>query len=411
MESSVLAGRYRIFSAAYLALMLIAMIGIGLHATGTLTEWILGDWLINYEGGFVRRGLTGQVILLLSRALHVSPLLVVVVIALVAYLVVYWAVWKLLANSSWKLWVMVSFLSPALVGFTVAARGGFHKDVLYLVSLAVLLVMLMRKDVKGWVLAVYLTVACTVCILSHEPLFVYLPYVLAALAIGVGEIKRVAAIALIPMIVVLASFYAVAKYHGDTNTVTAVCDSLGKENARVCIGSVGNLSHSSAYARQETIDDSTHFHYYRVYPALGLFALIPLVMGFADLWKTPGLRRDLKLLAGTAAISFVMSLTLFYYATDWGRWIYMHLFSLFLILLFLDNRRQTDASTAVPVGGLSGGKAQVVFVSIFLFVYATCWSLPCYSNTPVLGYLGLADRIVRTHSLTAVHPAGTSKTP
>jgi hypothetical protein len=401
MESSVLARRYRIFSAVYMVLLLIATAGIGLHATGTLTQWILGDWLINYQGGFVRRGLTGQIIFLLSQWLHLSPLLIAVAVALVAYLVVYWSIWKLMANSSWRLWVLAAFISPALLGFTVAARGGFHKDVLYLASLAVLLVLLMRKDMKGWILAAYITVACTFCILSHEPLFVYLPYVLAALAIGIGEIKRTAAIALIPIIFAMASFYAVARHHGDAQTVTAICDSLGKENAPVCVGSIGNLSHSSEYARQETIQDSTQYHYYRVYPPLGLLALIPIAMGFADLWKTPSLRRDLKLLAGTAAISFAMSLSLFYYATDWGRWIYMHLFSLFLILLFLDNRRQIDLQTAVPVQGISGGRARVVFVSILLFAYATCWNLPNFSDKPMLGYLGLANRVVRTHSLTA----------
>jgi hypothetical protein len=410
MESAALARRYRIFSAAYLALILIAMIGIGLHATRTMTQWILGDWLINYQGGFVRRGLIGQIIFLLSRWLHVSPLLVAVVVALAAYLAVYWSIWKLLENSSWKLWVLAAFVSPALLGFTVAARGGFHKDVLYLASLAVLLVLLMRK-VKGWVLTVYLTLASALCILSHEPLFVYLPYFLAALAIGTEGIKRAVTIALIPMMFAIASFYAVANYHGDTHTVTAVCDSLGKEYAQVCLGSISNLSHSSEYARQETIEDSTRYHYYRIYPPLGLLASLPILMGFADLWRTPGLRRDLKLLAGTAAVSFAMSLTLFYYATDWGRWIYMHLFSLFLILLFLDHRRQTDPATTEPVRGIAGGKARVAFVSLLLFVYATCWNLPNFSDKPLGGYLGLASRAIRTHSLTAIHATDASKTP
>jgi hypothetical protein len=410
MESSALARRYRNFSAAYLVLILIAMIGIGLHSTRTMTQWILGDWLINYQGGFVRRGLIGQIIFLLSRWLHVSPLLVAVVVALVAYVIVYWSIWKLLENSSWKLWVLAAFISPALVGFTVAARGGFHKDVLYLASLAMLLVLLMR-NVKGWVLTVYLTLACVFCILSHEPLFVYLPYALAALAIGIGEIKRAAAIALIPMIFALASFYAVAHFHGDTHTVTAVCDSLGKEYAQVCLGSISNLSHSSAYARQETIEDSTRYHYYRIYPMFGLLASIPIIMGFADLWRTPGLRRDLKLLAGTAAVSFAMSLTLFYYATDWGRWIYMHLFSLFLILLFLDHRRQTDPLTAEPVRGIAGGRVRVAFVSLLLFIYATCWNLPNFSDKPIGGYLGLANRALRTRSLTAIHPPDAPKMP
>jgi hypothetical protein len=407
MESPVLARRYRIFSAAYLTLILIATIGIGLHATRTLTRWILGDWLINYQGGFVRRGLVGQIIFLISSWLHLSPLLIAVAVALVAYLLLYWSIWKLMANSSWRLWVLAAFISPALLGFAVAARGGFHKDVLFLASLAVLLVLLMRKDVKGWILAAYIALTCAFCILSHEALFVYLPYVLAALVIGMREIKRAAAIALIPLIFVMASFYAVTTHRGTAQTVAAICSALGKESQRVCGGAVSQLSYTSTSARQETIDITTLYHYYRVYPPLGLLALIPIAMGFADLWKTPTLRRDLKLLAVAAAVSFAMSLTLFYYAQDWGRWIYIHLFSLFLILLFLDDRRQSDIRTAVPLG-ISGGKTRIALVGALLFIYATCWNLPNYSGTPVLGYLGLANRVVRTHSLTA---AGESKAP
>jgi hypothetical protein len=41
----------------------------------------------------------------------------------------------------------------------------------------------------------------------------------------------------------------------------------------------------------------------------------------------------------TSGISFAMSLALFYYATDWGRRIYIYIFSLFLVLLFIDYRR------------------------------------------------------------------------
>ncbi len=407
MEGAVLAKRYRIFSAAYLVLILIATAGIGLHARSTLTQWILSDWLINYQGGFVRRGLMGQIIFLLTSWLHVSPLLLAVVVAMIGYVVISWSIWKLMANSSWRLWVLAAFVSPALIGFTVTARGGFHKDVLFLASLAVLLVMMLRKGVNAWILSTFITVACSFCILSHEPLFIYLPYMLAALAIGVGEIKRVAAIALVPVLFAMASFYAVATHHGDDHTVAAICDSIGKENAALCNGSIGNLSHSSAYARKETVDESTLYHYYRIYPAMGLLALLPIAMGFVDLWSCASLRRDLNLLAATAAISFVMSLSLFYYATDWGRWIYMHLFSMFLILLFLDDRRQSNPRTAVSVRGIEGGTARVAFVSILLFAYATCWNLPNYSDRPILGYLELADRVARTHSLTA---AGESKT-
>ena len=40
-------------------------------------SWTIGEWLISYAGGFVRRGLPGQIIHYISNAYLVSPILLV----------------------------------------------------------------------------------------------------------------------------------------------------------------------------------------------------------------------------------------------------------------------------------------------------------------------------------------------
>ena len=37
-------------------------------------SWTIGEWLINYQGGFVRRGLSGETIYFLSNSLKISPI-------------------------------------------------------------------------------------------------------------------------------------------------------------------------------------------------------------------------------------------------------------------------------------------------------------------------------------------------
>ena len=39
--------------------------------------WTVGEWLISYAGGFVRRGLPGEIIHFISSELSVSPILIV----------------------------------------------------------------------------------------------------------------------------------------------------------------------------------------------------------------------------------------------------------------------------------------------------------------------------------------------
>ena len=37
-------------------------------------SWTVGEWLISYSGGFIRRGLPGQVIFYISSNLHINPI-------------------------------------------------------------------------------------------------------------------------------------------------------------------------------------------------------------------------------------------------------------------------------------------------------------------------------------------------
>ena len=40
-------------------------------------SWTIGEWLINYEGGFVRRGLLGEALYLFSIATKISPIFII----------------------------------------------------------------------------------------------------------------------------------------------------------------------------------------------------------------------------------------------------------------------------------------------------------------------------------------------
>ena len=53
----------RFFVSAYLFVIFVLTVRYGLWQYHALGEWGIEDWLINYGGGFIRRGLSGQIIL------------------------------------------------------------------------------------------------------------------------------------------------------------------------------------------------------------------------------------------------------------------------------------------------------------------------------------------------------------
>ena len=48
-------------------------------------SWTIGEWLINYQGGFVRRGLLGEGIYLLCNVIKISPIYVIWLISISSY--------------------------------------------------------------------------------------------------------------------------------------------------------------------------------------------------------------------------------------------------------------------------------------------------------------------------------------
>ena len=48
-------------------------------------SWTIGEWLINYQGEFVRRGLFGEGIYLLCNVIKISPIYVIWLISISSY--------------------------------------------------------------------------------------------------------------------------------------------------------------------------------------------------------------------------------------------------------------------------------------------------------------------------------------
>lgn len=78
-----------------------------------VSPWIVGDWLINYSGGFVRRGLEGSVVLLIGHLTRIPLNLVVYGMQSVVFVLFLWLVWRLVQGIRWTFLIAAVFLSPA----------------------------------------------------------------------------------------------------------------------------------------------------------------------------------------------------------------------------------------------------------------------------------------------------------
>lgn len=397
MQINYGAQRGRALGSAYI--LFIACLTVPMTAFRALhpNGWTPGDWLVNYEGGFVRRGLPGELIIGLAHALHISPVLIGSLIPLLFYVLLYFSIWQLYRQSSGDLWTFAALVSPATLAFPILDPvGAFRKELLFLLALAFLLFWLSRRKPTNLALTAFLTATGVLAILSHEGLLPYLLYLAGALLIGLNDVKRVAKILILPLLATAGTLATVLHHRGNQFEEQAICRSLGNAPPIVCSGSIAYLAKGTDLARADVMRNVHAYHYLVYYPLLAVLALLPLAAMAFRLSRDRRLRPDVLVVGATALLSLLASLPLFFYAMDWGRWIYIHVLSLFLLLLFVDIRERDMPSLSTrPVGTAFRAWQPPRWALAILLVYATCWNLPHYGNYPKKGYLNIPLHLLK----------------
>ena len=348
--------------------------------THTLNGWSIEDWLINYQAGFVRRGAVGAVVYYLHKMLGIRLVPIVLLAQLSCYgVVLYTAYFLLRRRPGWSLWTWALLVSPATFSFQVAGPlGGFRKEILFFSGLSAVLVFL-RLNIVDWKIAAFLTVWLPLTILSHEMLFAYLAYYPAALILSGRSYSRVTRMILLPFILSAIAMFAVMAHHGDQDKAARICSSLQEVEPAPCGSAIATLGQSSADARAFT-DANTHWLRCKLIWCLtGLLAVAPIVVFVWRAFATAKTFLHARVLSITIVVSLVISLPTYFYAADWGRWIYIQMLSVSLLILFVD---WDHVLVDLPLGHILQGEkfAGRAAASAVLFAYATCWTLPHFAG-------------------------------
>ena len=410
------AKRLRQIVSLYLLLLGAVTVVYGWHNARAANDWAIGEWLINYSGGFVRRGLPGEVALLCARASSVPVITLVFVLQLLVFAGFFWAIFQLTRNIRWSLPMLAILFSPATLAFHVLdPPAGFRKEILLFASLSLLLVLLAKERLRAWQMSLVLTAAAEVCVLSHEPLVLYLPYLLGAIFLALPTLRQAIVVCGLPAVLAAATVLVCARHPGSEATAATICSSvgstLGGSNQGVCGGAILYLSRSLDYARADTVASIRLHHYFRLYSITGALTLAPFVALLLSAGESIS-RRSWRILGVVFACAGAASSVLFVVATDWGRWIYIHAVCLMLLTLFLAQRSTVEMRAREQESMADGMALRPRSIPLLAMVglYATMWTLPHVGLFPGrFGYLDLARYLhsyrQKIHSAAAPEPS------
>ena len=361
------------------------------------SSFALGDWLINYSGGFIRRGLFGAAILSLSR-FHLPALPLTFLVQVLLYIFIWAFLWINARDYRWTLWSLAFWLSPATLSFTVLnPPAGFRKELL-LFALLCLVLFLFRRRTAPAIISVVLAIGLVIMVLCHEALLFFVPYLLMPfLLTGPVPLKRFLRLASLPLLAGAGAFLLVYTHPGTAAQEQLVCSAAaaaaGNQKGDLCAGAIAAIGTSAPSEHADLIRTMHRFHYFPLYGITLLLSVLPLVFSLREKWKGSSLDPvRARILAGGILASMLLTIPLFYVALDWGRWIYIHMFCSLVLLLFA----YSNSTTAQPEQPATPDTLLLprhrFAAAAALFVYATLWTLPYYGEFPArTGYLGLVQ--------------------
>ena len=345
--------------------------------------YIVGEWLINFKAGFVRRGLSGSMLLSLADWLSLKPNLTVMGFQLIFFIGYMLLLFILLSRKQPGLFFTLMLLSPATLLFSLLdplAVG--RKEIILFFVFAIYIICLDKNLMRSNAMVILLCLLLVIATLFHELVFFYLPYFLFAAYVKAKSDGTSFNFAK-PLILISGALLVMIPLYisGMVINSSAICNNLMEKGLpeSICDGPLKYKPQD--YDIQYTIAHVLRYHYISFYlPVLGL-ALVPFFLFIRFYLQTAV---SVKQFLVAFLLLFIFSIPLFLAGKDWGRWINIHLMMLlFTCTLLLKDRRSGDPY-AEDVHALRIWKSESASAALFnrgiitalCIAYILLWSMP-----------------------------------
>ena len=384
----------------YLALMGAVVIQTKASLKWGHSSWQITEWLINYQGGFVRRGLPGQAILYVSDFLGIHANYMAIFISLLVYIFLFV---YLIIKTRHK-FVALLIISPIVMGAPAYQNFIIRKDVLEIMFFLVCLKILFSKK-KNILKYFGLNLIAIIALLSHEAFFFF-----AIPAIGViifqsyprpndSLFKRVSYVLAVLSPSLLAFCICVA-HKGDPIIAHAINLSwldLWKsiEPNACCFDKPNAAIDAIQWTTKQaiTLSYSLLFAFSMgIYVPLAWLVTIMMCSFFILSFSIKSESAEYKNILSILIFQLIMIAPLFILGWDFGRWIF--LWSASAIILYISGvkfRSSFDSAIDSCIEKLIKSRIHVYFskngwILLIFGIPGCCWSIGQFIGSSPIGF-------------------------
>ena len=333
------------------------------------------DWLINYQGGFVRRGLAGEFLFQLHKFSNIPLDSLVLVFITLLYSIFYFYFFKLIKIIKFNFINLLVFLSPLSFLYPVMEQKiSGRKDILFLASIFLVLNFLKNFDFKKQ--KYFLFIIFIITILTHSGFIFYTPYLITIFVLYniKKDYKELFSELIWIGVFLFLILLLILKYSSITpESIVMICKSIegflpncGKQDY------IASLSWSLTYEKNlvSTLWTRDGYQYFYILAFILTFAPLAYLLNSSKF-----IYKKIKKISPLFIFSFLILFTLpvYFIGADFGRYMFWSYLSTIIIFFFF-------AKNKVIKVDYKNKKLDFIMI-VVIFLYCFTWTIPhCCSN-------------------------------
>ena len=280
-------------------------------------EWTISEWLINYQGGFTRRGLIGEIVFQFSKILSVSVRKMIFIFQVATYIIFYFLLYKFIRDIKKTLLLIFAIFSPLFLIYPIAEVEVLaRKEVFVFISFIIIGNIFGQKKIINKHFIYFSLILVTTAliwegVIFYIPFFIIIPIIKNNFVLDKILLIRII-LSVLPTLII---FYFIIFSKLTTNEIEIMCNSVNE-----CYGAMRYIGNSleSNIAEVTSKFKLTYLIRYILIFLIGFFPFLLII-------KNSKFKAN-SFISGKNCLPIFFILLLpnilfFYVAQDWGRWI------------------------------------------------------------------------------------------
>jgi len=339
----------------------------------------LSDWLINYSGGFVRRGLVGQIVLEFAYFFSIKLRDAIVIFQIISFVTYYVLVFFLLRRTITNRLLILSVFSPIFILFPIAEIEALGRKEIFILLIVILYFFSNIRDIKTQIIFKFFIFP--ISILIWEPAIIFYPYLLLIdlVVFKINKLnKNLIWLFLSYLVVFLVTIFVYLNSISSENfdLMRNILTNDFGENCYMSCLFVGNQSQNSLMelANANTaIVKPLHIIRYTLIVLIGFYPLFNLLKISKLNNKELFFLSNYKNLLFPFIVVFSPSLFLYIFMYDWGRIVHISYSFMLLSYIFLLKNNLIKIDQDKLSQNIFINLSNKMFFILFI-IFCLCWN-------------------------------------